>query len=368
MGQRINDLIEAALLDGAEGAMTKVAQEAEGGGKCEKCGKSTNPGSKLCKECAEKAARSEEQSAGMEESEKTSSARIYKLAEAVSFIADNFHNIQPPVGVLKTAEPAAATTPESAGPGGGPTAIVTDRNSPPGGGETAPEGFGEAKSKKPPMTPNLERGATPKSAPNHMETDASTPPGGPGMQPQMIQEGGTGGSKPQAGAKTASAVHAIKRAMMRKRAAENDGTSISTSKTMLPTTPENQQSGVERPAEVTSQERLIASNEAAINATKRQAKEVPKKRMGDVLSEPAQSKSVDSVLDKALGSGTVNQAGAKIAAAKARVLLQKTASAGCTCNGAGTCGYCKLASRVSHRNTGNAGALWAEGRMPGSGR
>ena len=184
MGQRINDLIEAALLDGADRVMTKVAQEAEdeSGGKCEKCGKAAAPGSKLCKECADKAAKAEEQAAGVEETEKTSSARIYKLAEAVNFIADNFQNIQMPVGVLKTAEPSATSTPESSGPGGGPNALQTDRSNPPGGGGEMPEGFGEAKSKKVPMTPGLEVGATPKSAPNAMETDAKTPPGGAGEQ------------------------------------------------------------------------------------------------------------------------------------------------------------------------------------------
>jgi len=371
MGQRINNLIEAALLDGADGVMTKIAQDAEGeagGGKCAKCDKPAAAGSKLCKECAEKAARAEEQAAGMEETEKTSSARLYKLAEAVQYIADNFGDIQMPVGVLKTAEPAVTMTPSTSGPGGGPNALPTDLNSPPGGSNTAPEGFGEAKAKKPPMVPGLEAGATPKAAKNAIETDDTTPPGGAGEQPQMMQPGGLGGSTPQAGSKTASAVNRIKQAMLRKRAAENPGTSISTHKTMLPTTPENQPSGVERPAEVTSQESLISSNEAAINATKRQAKEVPKKRMGDVLSEPAQSKSTDSALDAALGSGMVNEAGAKVAAAQARVHLQKIASAGCTCGGKGECGFCKIASRIDQRHTEDAGALWAAGRGPGATR
>lgn len=373
MGQRINNLIEAALLDGADGVMTKIAQDAEGeaggGGTCAKCDKAATTG-KLCKECAEKAARAEEQAAGMEESEKTSSARIHKLAEAVQFIADNFSNIQMPVGVLKTAEPAVTTTPSSAGPGGGPNALPTDLNSPPGGSETAPEGFGEAKAKKPAMNPGLEAGATPKAAKNAIETDDTTPPGGAGEQPQMTQEGGTGGSAPQAGSKTASAnpVDAMMRALMRKRAADESGSGISTPKTMQVTTPEDQPSGVERPAEVTSQERLIASNEAAIDATKRQAKEVPKKRMGDVLSEPAQTSSTDSALDKALGSGVVDEAGAKVAAAQARVHLQKIANAGCTCGGKGECGFCKIASKIDQRHMENAGALWAAGRVPGTTR
>jgi uncharacterized low-complexity protein len=86
--------------------------------------------------------------------------------------------------------------------------------------------------------------------------------------------------------------------------------------------------------------------------------------MGDILSEPALAASTDSALSKALGAQVVNQAGAKIAAAQARVLLQKAASQKCTCNKAGSCGFCKIASKMDQKHTKQAGALWAEGRNP----
>lgn len=364
MGQSLNKLIEAALLDGNAGVMTKIAQEAEGDDeehKCEECGKPAVAGSRFCKECAENKARSEERASGVtsgEGSEKTSSARIEKLAAAVEYIRDNFLEIQMPVGRVKMAEGSSADS----GPGVGANSLDTNLNKVTPG--EAPEGFGEAKAKKPAMTIPLEVGASPNAASTAIQTDAATPPGGSGEQPQMIQTGGTGGATPQA--KTAS-VRRIMAAMMKSAADDFEGSSsIKAPMSMTTTTPEDKPSGVERPAEVTSQEKLIASSDAAIDATKREAKEVPKKRMGDVLTEPALAKSTDSALDKALGTQVVTEAGAKVAAAQARVLLQKTASRRCTCGGAGTCGFCKIASRIDQRHTKQAGALWAAGRKPGT--
>ncbi len=468
MGQSLSRLIEAALLDGNTGVMEKIAQEAEGETaeheKCEECGKAAVAGSKFCKECASNKARSEEKASGMSEgegSEKTSSARIEKLASAVEFIRDNFLSIQMPVGRVKM----AADTPADVGPGQGANALETNlKKVTPG---EAPEGFGEAKAKKPAMTVPLEVGASPNAAATAIQTDANNPPGGPGEQPQMIQTGGTGGDKPQA--KTAS-VNRIMNAMMKsaatdeeiaairrerksgallggalggaahgavaggayggglpgvllggvggaaggalggaayesdwgrrhpiarhavpimllggpvghagaligahmagdepeKTAADDQGEDHKTlaPRTMDATTPEDKPSGVERPAEVTSQEKHISSSEAAINMTKREGKEVPKKRMGDILSEPMLAASTDSTLGKALGPQVVNQAGAKIAAAQARVLLQKVASQKCTCNNAGSCGFCKIASKMDQKHTKQAGALWEAGRNP----
>lgn len=368
MGQSLSRLIEAALLDGNTGAMEKIAQEANGEGgdtderKCAECGKPAMAGSKFCKECAENEARTEERASGISEgegSEKTSSARIDKLASAVEYIRDNFFSIQMPVGRVKLADNAS---PDS-GPGVGATSLETNLNKVTPGEE--PEGFGEAKKRDiPPMKVPLEAGASPNAAATAIQTDAKTPPGGSGEQPQMMQTGGTGGDTPQA--KTAS-VRRIMTAMMKAAAdPEGEDSKIQAPKTMDTTTPEDKPSGVERPAEVTSQEKLIASSEAAIDATKREAKEVPKKRMGDVLSEPALSASTDSALNKTLGTQVVTEAGAKIAAAQARVLLQKTASSRCTCGGAGTCGFCKIASRIDQKHTKLAGAMWAAGHKPGT--
>jgi len=119
--------------------------------------------------------------------------------------------------------------------------------------------------------------------------------------------------------------------------------------------PEDQPSSMKRPAEVTSQEKHLASNAAPVAVKKVQTQAVPKKRMGEVLDEPAQVASTDKVLDQALGADKVDQAGAKIASdqkvkvAAARALLQKIASEGCTC-GPDTevcmCSFGKLASRL----------------------
>lgn len=79
-----------------------------------------------------------------------------------------------------------------------------------------------------------------------------------------------------------------------------------------------------QPAETTQQKRLITSLDDAINYTKQQAKAVPKKRMGEVLNEPAQRKSTDPVLQENLNAAS--SAGVKIAAA--RSLLQKVAEEG----------------------------------------
>lgn len=350
MGMSLNKMIEAALLSADNGAMEKIAQEAGEPAKCEACGKPASPGSKLCRECAEKTARREEQqAAGGEEQEKTSSAHVEKLAAAVEYLVDNFGSIQRPVGRVKLAqEPAATSTPSDVGPGSGKNALPTNLNSPTPG--EMPEGFGEAKNNKPPVKPPLESGNQPTAAANALQTDHNSPPGGTAPYPE------TGVMK--AGSRRGRVSH-IKAAMLRKAGADSESPSkISGSKTQSITGPENQPSTVPRPAEVTSQERLIASNEAAINATQRQAAEVPKKRMGEVLTEPMQTASTDTTLQKALGSDVVNKAGTKIASSKFSA-LQKIASQGCQCDAQqlekGSCGFCKIASRIEHRRAAQAG-------------
>lgn len=79
------------------------------------------------------------------------------------------------------------------------------------------------------------------------------------------------------------------------------------------------------PGDVTSQKRLIQSNEAAINYTKQQAKADPKKDVAQVLAEPPLSSSTDKVLNLAFDS--TGQAGVKISSAQPTAAgLRKTAS------------------------------------------
>jgi hypothetical protein len=97
--------------------------------------------------------------------------------------------------------------------------------------------------------------------------------------------------------------------------------------------PETLQAGdpvAAQPGEVSKQESFLDTVESAMNYTKQQAKAVPKARMSEVLSEPAQKKSTDPVLHENLDAAS--GAGVKLSsvekAAAARVLLQKIAEEG----------------------------------------
>lgn len=95
---------------------------------------------------------------------------------------------------------------------------------------------------------------------------------------------------------------------------------------------------------------LIASNQAAINATKGQAKGPVKSQLREVLDEPALSPKTDTTLQQNLRN--TGKAGVKIAAA--REFLQKVASEGCSCNSSGTCGYCMIKTAATRVKTANA--------------
>lgn len=342
----LSQMVQAALQDSQSRGMAKIAQEAEGSKECESCGKDAPPGSRFCQECAEKAEKGENASAGgtPEEStasnEKTSSLRLRKLAAAVEQIAPNIGNLDwsrakqaqgswAPM-IVGAQPPGSPDT----GPGVGETALQTTDKTPTPGIQSTESG--EARTGKPPMTPPMGTGANPNSAPTALEENIDT------LLPAYPAEGVM---------KQGGVTALYKHVMLRKAAAETDSVSILAPKTQTLTFPEDQPSQMERPPEVTSQERLIASNQAVIDATKREAKEVPKKRMGEVLTEPAQSSATDRVLDVNLGADMVDEAGAKIASA--RVLLRKIASQGCVCNQSslekGSCDFCKIASKMGQR-------------------
>ncbi len=86
------------------------------------------------------------------------------------------------------------------------------------------------------------------------------------------------------------------------------------------------------PGDVTSQKRMVDSNDAAINYTKGQAKADPKKDVGKLLQEPPLSAAHDSTLQKTLDH--TSQAGVKIShdltkTAAAQALLYKLAEEAC---------------------------------------
>lgn len=334
----LQQMVQTALGGSHALGMAKIAQEA-GDNTCSECGKAIPADSDMCRECAVKANRSET-AQETEENEKTSSAYLRKMAGAVRQIASNFGDLDWSGVKLAFPDPMIVGkqppgSPQS-GPGTGDNSFKTDDKDVPGPGIQSEE-TGEAKTGKPPINPPMGTGANPNSAPNAMEENIDD------MQPAYPEDGVL---------KQSGIRQLYERVMLGKTAADAESpASISASKNQTLTLPEDQPSQMKRPPEVTSQESMIASNQAVIDATKADAKEVPKKRMGEVLSEPAQSAATDKVLDANLGADVVDQAGAKIAAA--RVLLQKIASQGCQCDAGGldkgSCEFCKLASRMEQR-------------------
>jgi hypothetical protein len=312
----LQQMVKAALNDSRGQGRIKLAQAAEEENKstctCEECGKTCSEDSKLCRECAQKNSTTEMATTD-QENEKTSSLRILKLAAAIDTINNNLHNLDF-TGYVKRAE---------FGPGTGPNALEVTQSEVPG---RQSDVVGEAKTKKPQMRTQLTTGSIESAAPTALQVN-DEPPKAPYPEQGVLKAG--------------SNIRAIYQKIM-KKAAENGGATVSSSKSDA--LPEEKPVQLDRPAEVRSQERLINSNEAAIDATKEETKAVPKKQMGEVLTEPALSASTDKVLDEALGADKVNQAGAKIAAA--RVLLRKIAEKGCTCEEEGkekgTCDFCKL--------------------------
>jgi hypothetical protein len=82
------------------------------------------------------------------------------------------------------------------------------------------------------------------------------------------------------------------------------------------------------PADVTSQKRLISSNEAAINYTKGEAKANPKSDVAQVLTEPPLSSATDKVLAQAFDA--TGRAGVKISSAGVVKTAQQVGQIGAT--------------------------------------
>lgn len=81
------------------------------------------------------------------------------------------------------------------------------------------------------------------------------------------------------------------------------------------------------PSDVNAQkQKMLSSNEAAINYTKRDAKADPKGDLKDVLKEPAQTKSTDKVLQNVLDNDGGNKISSVTRVASARAILSKLAA------------------------------------------
>lgn len=325
----LSQIVDAVL--GSSGGFAKTAQAV-----CEKCGKPAMADSKLCRDCAEKdLQKSENEETGAPaESEKTSSERVIKLASAIEYIVQHPENIHPVLGRIKTAEAPPQVT--KTGPGKGPNPMATNLMDALAGEQST--ATGEAKTKIP-MKPKTEKAIPGDKQPANAMEDNLRDLRGP---------------YPTEGPLKQASFRERYMNVLKKRAADAENpASISSGKTSA--LPENQPDKVKRPAEVTKQESLISSNQKAIDVTKRQAKAVPKKRMTEVISEPAQTRSTDKILDENLSKKIVDKAGAKVASEKtaaARALLKKVASGGCTCGEDGTCGHCKVAARLKQQREG----------------
>lgn len=261
--------------------------------------------------------------------EKTSSAKtasvsteyINKLASAVEYLN----------GHMKLAT--------EVGPGTGPNALETNVNTPTPGTQNYETGQATSQN-QPPKNP----GTAPASVPGNaapatsLENDYEKRPGGEESwaNKDVLKQGAAEGKCSKCGkecapgstmcaacqdkTKTAGKLSRVLNIM--KKVAENMSPEVSASGEGVPALP----------GPASTQANLVSSNEAATNYTKQQAKAEPKAQMGEVLSEPAQVKSTDPVLQNNLSETA--EAGTKISsavktAAAARALLQKVAEESC---------------------------------------
>lgn len=319
-----------------------------------------------------------------EEQEKTASARgmsedyITKLAASVEYIAEHLDSLEfPQRGVLQKAAEEAGSP---AGAGKGPGALEVSQAI----------GGTQAVSKAHSRTHNAaaSQAGAPLSAAHEgdsktqLENDMHHAPGGGNVAPTArYPEKGPLVASPSS--KLASARSVLQRAVLQKLAGEDVMKSnISAERSANPlagmgqleTTDATQssphQAGDHGGGFGNQARRLIASNQAAIDATKGDAKGPVKTQLSEVLEEPALTSSTDSVLGDNLRN--TGKAGVKIAATRAA--LQKVAQQGCKCQTIdGECAFCKLKEKVAgvtkskHGSSKVADAMGGYGGAPGGG-
>lgn len=294
-----------------------------------------------------------------EEAEKTKTASaaiapsyIEKLASAVEFIAGNFDSIEfPHKGVLQKAAEHSGS-PQGAGKGEGALEVMEAI----GGNQSYIMGHAnniEASSSKAHTSLS---GARDGDGKTQIDNDMHNAPGGGSIAPtakyplkgplvsgptakhaasvQDIYQSAVTPSKEKA-------AFAIRQAVLKKLAGEDVmKANIEAERTADPlagmgqlqsfdaTQPAPNQAGDASGGGFGNQgRRLIASNQAAIDATKGDAKGPVKTQLSEVLDEPALTSSTDPVLENNLQN--TGKAGVKIAAARA--ILEKVAQQGCTC-------------------------------------
>lgn len=242
--------------------------------------------------------------------EKTSSVFVEKLASAVEFLNGSLFKSAAGVGA-----------------GEGVTALPTNYGSPTPGKQT--EETGQAKNNQPPTNPGSDVKSPGQVNPTTaLETDINTPPGGSeDWTNKDVLKQGSVRQKLAAKRKVARVAGILKRAADSVSGVSN---SAGSEPIKNPNASQSEEGVPSLPGEASKQESMINSLQAAMDYTKQQAKAVPKARMGEVLSEPAQKKSTDPVLQQNLaataGAGVKISSATKMAAARA--LLHKIAEEG----------------------------------------
>ena len=236
-----------------------------------------------------------------------------KLASAIEYLNQNWLLKQ---AVGEITPPTPMGQPEAkVGPGEGPGAFETNENSPTPGVQS--EAVGQAQTGVVPMKPGSDVKSPGQTNPaTAMETTQNDPPGGneDWTHKDVLKQAAVALLKKTAATKkVARVLKIIKEADVPPQATASE-------------------EGVPAlPGPAAAQEKLIDSLTAAINYTKRDAKAEPKERMGEVLDEPAQKKTTDTVLQNNLSN--TEAAGTKISSVKvaaARAYLKKVAEAGCS--------------------------------------
>lgn len=258
------------------------------------------------------------------EGEKTSSAFVEKLAGACEHLNEHFW------------KGAAAPDTSPVGPDKGPNTTETNADKPTPGKQS--ERTGQATHNQPPTRPGSDAKAEGQTNPDTaLETDIESPPGGSedwSKGPDKMKQSSVL-ARLRKVAGRGNAVSRIQSALDKMAAdAENPasvGAKVTNPHQDSPEGATQSEEGVpSQPGETSKQEALVGSNEKAIKYTKQQAKAVPKARMSEVLTEPAQRKATDPVLHENLDA--TSQAGVKLSSvekvAAARALLRKIAQEG----------------------------------------
>lgn len=293
---------------------------------------------------------------GEEEAEKLASATseewVEKLAAAVEFITENFESIEfPNKGILQKAAEEAGS-PQGAGKG--PGALEVSKAI--GGEQSYKKDHSKTHDASKSEAGASLSGSHSGDGKTQMENDMHHAPGGGSVAPTArYPEKGPLVAGPTA--KHASKQMTAKDIILAKLAGEDVlKANITAERSANPLAGMGQlesfdaekaaphQAGDHGEGFGNQARRLIASNQAAIDATKGDAKGPVKTQLGEVLDEPALTSSTDSKLEENLQN--TGKAGVKIAAA--RGVLEKVAAEGCTCKTIDSeCPYCNLKQKVA---------------------